>query len=549
MYTVADYLLDRLKELGIDDIFGVPGDYNLKFLDHITSRDDLKWIGNANELNAAYMADGYARTKGISAFVTTFGVGELSAVNGLAGSFAENVPVIEIIGSPTTAVQEDKKLVHHTLGDGDFLHFEKMHEEVTAAIAHLTAENATSEIDRVLRIAVTHKLPVYLNLPIDIAEVKTVKPTSSLLSEHTERTTKETELLLTIDKALETSVNPVIIAGHELLSYHLEPQLHEFIQKYNLPITALPFGKGVFNEEDRHYLGTYSGSPTAEPLKSRVDSADLVLILGAKLTDSATSGFSYGFTTKQIISVGSSEVSIYGEKQAGIQLDHFIPALTTLTYTGFSGEIIPAAKQSLELNSSNKILRQEHFWKMVETFLVKGDTLIGEQGTSFFGLTTVLLKEHMHFIGQPLWGSIGYTFPSALGSQLANKNSRHLLFIGDGSLQLTVQELGTALREQLTPIVFVINNNGYTVEREIHGATEPYNDIPMWDYQQLPFVFGGTPETVSTYKVTTTAELAEAVNIARNDPKRLQWIEVVMTQDDAPELLKKLAKIFAKQNT
>lgn len=155
----------------------------------------------------------------------------------------------------------------------------------------------------------------------------------------------------------------------------------------------------------------------------------------------------------------------------------------------------------------------------------------------------------MHFIGQPLWGSIGYTFPSALGSQIANKESRHLLFIGDGSLQLTVQELGTAIREKLTPIVFVINNNGYTVEREIHGATEQYNDIPMWDYQKLPFVFGGTDQTVATYKVSTEIELDDAMTRARTDVDRLQWIEVVMDQNDAPVLLKKLAKIFAKQNS
>ncbi|MGX7264069.1 alpha-keto acid decarboxylase family protein [Enterococcus crotali] len=548
MYTVADYLLDRLKELGIDEIFGVPGDYNLQFLDHITAREDLEWIGNANELNAAYMADGYARTKGISAFVTTFGVGELSAVNGLAGSFAENVPVVEIVGSPTTIVQESKKLVHHTLGDGNFLHFEKMHKEVTAAIAHLTAENALTEIDRVLTIALIEKRPVYINLPIDVAEVEATRPSSPLSQSLEKLTDIETAILEKVEKALSQAKNPVVIAGHEILSYHIEHYLDEFIQKFNLPITTLPLGKSAFNEEDPHYLGTYSGSTTEEPLKSRVDTADLVLLLGAKLTDSATAGFSYGFTDKQIISIGSTEVLFYGEKLETIQLDRFVSALATLSFSRYSGEILPVNRSSIQVIKDEK-LTQKQFWEMVETFLIPGDTVIGEQGTSFFGLTNVALKREMHFIGQPLWGSIGYTFPSALGSQLANKTSRHLLFIGDGSLQLTVQELGTALREELTPIVFVINNNGYTVEREIHGATEKYNDIPLWDYQKLPLVFGGTSQTVATYKVTTMIELDEVMKAARKDTKRLQWIEVVMEQEDAPELLKKLAKIFAKQNS
>lgn len=547
MYTVADYLLDRLKELGIDEIFGVPGDYNLQFLDHITAREDLEWIGNANELNAAYMADGYARTKGISAFVTTFGVGELSAVNGLAGSFAENVPVIEIVGSPTTAVQASKKLVHHTLGDGDFLRFEKMHEEVTAGIAHLTANNALTEIDRVLLIAITEKRPVYINLPIDIATITVSKPQSKLNSQAEQLTAVEAAILTKVEQALQQAQCPVVIAGHEILSYHIEQQLDAFIQKFNLPITTLPLGKSAFNEDDAHYLGTYTGSTTDEPLKSRVDTADLVLLLGVKLTDSATSGFSFGFTDQQVISIGSTEVLFYGEQQEKVQLDRFVSALATLSFSRFTGEIIPV-KRTENLVITDENLTQKQFWKMVEEFLISGDTIIGEQGTSFFGLTNVPLKKAVNFIGQPLWGSIGYTFPSALGSQLANKASRHLLFIGDGSLQLTVQELGTAIREKLAPIVFVINNNGYTVEREIHGATEQYNDIPMWDYQKLPFVFGGTEQTVATYKVFTELELDEVMKTARNDTERMQWIEVVMDQEDAPELLKKLGKIFAKQN-
>lgn len=180
MYTVGDYLLDRLHELGIEEIFGVPGDYNLQFLDQIISRKDMKWVGNANELNASYMADGYARTKKAAAFLTTFGVGELSAVNGLAGSYAENLPVVEIVGSPTSKVQNEGKFVHHTLADGDFKHFMKMHEPVTAARTLLTAENATVEIDRVLSALLKERKPVYINLPVDVAAAKAEKPSLPL---------------------------------------------------------------------------------------------------------------------------------------------------------------------------------------------------------------------------------------------------------------------------------------------------------------------------------------------------------------------------------
>lgn len=140
-YTVSTYLLDRLSELGIEHIFGVPGDYNLAFLDDVVAHEKLEWVGNCNELNAAYLADGYARIKGIAALITTFGVGELSAINGVAGSYAENVPVIKITGTPPTTVMENGALVHHTLGDGKFDHFSNMYREITVAQTNLTPEH------------------------------------------------------------------------------------------------------------------------------------------------------------------------------------------------------------------------------------------------------------------------------------------------------------------------------------------------------------------------------------------------------------------------
>ena len=99
--TVAEYLLTRLKEIGVDHLFGVPGDFVLGFLNQVL-KSEVEYVGTCNELNAAYAADGYARIRGIGAFASTFGVGELSAINGVAGAFAERVPVVAITGSPAT---------------------------------------------------------------------------------------------------------------------------------------------------------------------------------------------------------------------------------------------------------------------------------------------------------------------------------------------------------------------------------------------------------------------------------------------------------------
>ena len=167
---VGEYLMDCLSEAGVNKVFGVPGDFNLAFLDDIISHENLDWVGNTNELNASYAADGYARLNGIAAMVTTFGVGELSAVNGIAGSYAERVPVIQITGAPSTVVENAGKYVHHSLGERQFDNYRKMYEEITTAQGYITTENAQQEIPRLINAALSEKRPVHIHLPIDVAQ-------------------------------------------------------------------------------------------------------------------------------------------------------------------------------------------------------------------------------------------------------------------------------------------------------------------------------------------------------------------------------------------
>lgn len=109
--------------------------------------------------------------------MTTFGVGELSAVNGISGCFAERVPVLHIVGTPSIGLQKKKALLHHTLGDGRFDAYENIYKNITITQALLTKRNkktstseAGEEIDRVIRTALKNSRPTYLTLPTDMVE-------------------------------------------------------------------------------------------------------------------------------------------------------------------------------------------------------------------------------------------------------------------------------------------------------------------------------------------------------------------------------------------
>ena len=170
--NTAEYLVKKLEELGINDFFGLPGDYNFNILYAIENNPKTNWIGCTNELNAGYAADGYARERGFGALVTTYGVGELSAMNAIAGSFAENVPVIHIVGAPTTKSIESRKLIHHNFQNPQPFAYENAFKNVCQTTAFLNRDNAKIEIDRVLKIFVKERKPVYIAIPIDIAQME-----------------------------------------------------------------------------------------------------------------------------------------------------------------------------------------------------------------------------------------------------------------------------------------------------------------------------------------------------------------------------------------
>jgi pyruvate decarboxylase len=131
--TLGRHLARRLVEVGVTDVFSVPGDFNLTLLDHLLAEPGLNLVGCCNELNAGYAADGYARSRGVGACVVTFTVGGLSIINAIAGAYSENLPVICIAGGPNSNDYGTNRILHHTIGLPDFSQELRCFETVTCA--------------------------------------------------------------------------------------------------------------------------------------------------------------------------------------------------------------------------------------------------------------------------------------------------------------------------------------------------------------------------------------------------------------------------------
>ncbi|EJU8849087.1 indolepyruvate decarboxylase [Salmonella enterica] len=544
-YTVADYLLDRLAGCGIGHLFGVPGDYNLQFLDHVIDHPTLRWVGCANELNAAYAADGYARMSGAGALLTTFGVGELSAINGIAGSYAEYVPVLHIVGAPCSAAQQRGELMHHTLGDGDFRHFYRMSQAISAASAILDEQNACFEIDRVLGEMLAARRPGYIMLPADVAKKTAIPPTEALtLPAHETQSGVETAFRYHARQCLMNSRRIALLADFLAGRFGLRPLLQRWMAETPIAHATLLMGKGLFDEQHPNFVGTYSAGASSKEVRQAIEDADRVICVGTRFVDTLTAGF-----TQQLPAERTLEIQPYasriGETWFNLPMVQAVSTLRELCLEcAFAPPTPRSAGQPVRIDKGE--LTQENFWQTLQQYLKPGDILLVDQGTAAFGAAALSLPDGAEVVVQPLWGSVGYSLPAAFGAQTACPDRRVILIIGDGAAQLTIQEMGSMLRDGQTPLILLLNNDGYTVERAIHGAAQRYNDIASWNWTQIPQALNAAQQA-ECWRVTQAIQLAEVLErLVR--PQRLSFIEVMLPKADLPELLRTVTRALEARN-
>ncbi|KAH0497434.1 hypothetical protein TgHK011_004735 [Trichoderma gracile] len=577
---LAEYIFKRLIQLGVGTIHGVPGDYNLTALDYIKPLG-LRWAGNGNELNSGYAADGYGRIKGIAAVVTSFGVGELSAINAIGGAFAEKSPVVHLVGTAPLAAQKAKACVHHTLGNGDYRAFPEMNKYVTVAQASLTdAETAPALVDAALKACILNSQPVYIQLPTNLVQAQVRPPTVPLdLSHPGYDEGYENKVLDTLVEKMQSAKKPVILMDGLTARFHINEDINEFVRLAGFPTFSSPFGKGIVNENLPNYYGSYEGAVGDESTKQQIDDSDLILSFGPLHSDVNSMGFSSVPRPDVTITFESYSVK-FGPEAADPQgrvllIKSFMTKLikrlksTELPKTqpftrgpSFS----PTQLQSLKPAADGDAIKQDEFWLRMSEYLKPGDLLLTEAGTPFAGGNTFILPENTIMLNSCLWLSIGFTLPALQGAALAQREQRNegnkegartsgraILFIGDGSLQMSVQAISDIIRNRLDATIVVINNDGYTVERVLHGFEESYNEIQPWRNTLAPSFFGA-PENDPEYPVIT----AQARNWGelrsvwgRKDVqagKGLAVIEVFMHWADAPKLLVKLAAYVANRN-
>lgn len=551
-FTVGGYLAARLVQAGVRDFFSVPGDFNLVLLDEFLKRSELRMIGCCNELNAGYAADGYARsTGGLSVVVVTYMVGGLSVINAAAGAYSDDLPLLVVSGGPNTNDASANHLLHHTIGKHPFYQAAQCFEPVVAStfvIRH--SSDAPGMIDAAISVALAQRKPVYLEIACNLSKASVPAPAPLTLPP---------PVLPPDPQALEAAVSaaaerinsatkPVLVAGVKLRACRAVPAFLKLAEALGCAVAVMPDAKGLVPEDHPLFIGTYWGEVGSPNCAQIVESSDCQIFAGPLFNDYTTTGWTTLTPAGKLVHAGPDFLELKEGVFTAIPLAAFLQELAAgvkknetslVSYRRQHEPVAPPVAAAESAPLSLKELRRQ-----IQELVSPQTDIVIETGDSWFNGQKLRLPAGAGYFFQMQYGSIGWATGATLGVSLgAAPGRRTLALIGDGSFQLTAQEVSTMIRHNADPVIFLLNNRGYTIEVEIHDG--PYNNIKNWDYAGLMDVFNAGEGNGLGLRATTAGELSAAISKAVSH-KGPVLIECALDRDDCtPELLEWGSRVAA----
>jgi indolepyruvate decarboxylase len=539
--SIGQYLIDRLHAMGVDHVFGIPGDYILT-LYKMLEASPIELVGMTREDSAGFAADAYARLRGLGCVCVTYCVGGLSTCNSVAGAYAEKSPVVVLSGSPGLSERERNPLLHHKVKD--FSTQFEVFEKITVASAVLDNPlTAFGEIDRVLAAALRYKRPVYLEIPRDLVTAPPVVPHRVPAGLPPSDPDALREALDEASALLQSAERPMILADVEVHRFGLQDDLLALAEGAGLPIASTILGKSVIPEGHPLFVGVYEGAMGRAEVAEIVEQADCLLMLGCFLTDINLGIFTAQLDPAKCIDATSEDLRIRHHHYREVRLDDFLRGLAQRQLKLAPPRLLPGGPTSAAPWTAvpGAAMTSSRLFGRLDRMLGEDMVVIADIGDSLFGSADLHMTRRTEFISPAYYTSMGFAVPASVGAGKANPAHRALVIVGDGAFQMTGMELSTVARQGLNPIVVVLNNHGYTTERFILEGS--FNDIHDWAFHKIPEVLG----TGKGFEVRTEDELDLALEAAIANTSSFSLINVHLDPMDRSPALERLATRLANR--
>jgi len=552
--NLGTYLAARLVQLGVTDYFCVPGDFNLVLLDQLLLDKRLRMINCCNELNAAYAADGYGRARGIGVVVVTFTVGGLSAINAVAGAFSDDIPLVVISGGPNSNDFGSERVLHHTIGRTDFgQQLECFKQFCCFSTVIKSVENACSKIDEALAKGLLERKPVYIEICCNLPAIEHYScgpPRSNMnIVAQPSNSKNLADAVDALIHVLDSAVKPVVVAGRGVGKFKAQEAFMQFIRASGYAWACMPDAKGMLPESDERFIGTYWGSVSSPCTCEIVESADLYIFVGPRFNDYTTVGYSLLLSKPKMLEIRQRDIVLCGKDVFHCtHMSDVLAALATrvtknsASLENYQRTFIPSG-EPLNLNQPDSKLTCNVLFHHIQKMLTGNTAVVAETGDSWFNGQKLKLPDGCLYEFQMQFGSIGWSVGASLGMACALQGKKRVVsLIGDGSFQVTAQEVSTMIRFGMNNVVFLVNNYGYTIEMEIHDG--PYNNIQSWNYCGMVEALNNGQHSIYTKRVETEGDLIEAIRIAGTRPDTFCFIECITARDDcSKELLEWGARV------
>ncbi len=540
--TIGSAVIERLHQLGVRHIFGIPGDYVLSLYDLI-ARSPIRHIGTTREDCAGFAADAYARINGIGAVCVTYCVGGLNTVNAIACAYAERSPVVLLTGSPGLSERKKMPYMHHMVRE--FSTQRDVFERMTVAAVSLDDPvTAEREMDRAFAALLRYRRPIYIEIPRDLVHTPLAAPLRPLcLNDEPSDHAALDEALKEVETMLASAKRPAILAGAEIGRFGLQDHLTRLVERLNVPIASTLLGKSVIREDHPLYVGVYGGLIARNEIQQFVNESDCLLILGSILSDmEGLDARSPLLSEGRTVHATADRVSIKHHRYDTIRFQDFVQALSAHPFPSFPSRPLPppVPVEDRPVPAHDRITLYGLF-RHLNSVLDAKTLIVADVGESLFAAADLRVHRRFEFISPAYYTSMGFAVPAAVGASFADPSVRPIVLVGDGAFQMTGTELATAVRYGQTPIVIVLNNRGYSTEREILEG--PFNDIHDWRYERICEMIAGGAGTV----VRTQAEFEQALAAALADLKQLHVLNVLLDPADRSPGMLRLAHRLAKR--
>jgi indolepyruvate decarboxylase len=536
--SIGQYLIRRLCDYGVRDVFGIPGDYVLNFY-AMMEKSPLRLIGCTREDCAGFAADAYARVNGIGAVCVTYCVGGLSLCNSIAGAYAEKSPVVVISGAPGLGERVNNPLLHHKVKD--FQTQADVFRRLCGAEAQLNDPNAAfRRIDRVLEHVSRYKRPGYIELPRDLVDVVPESPYVPSLRPATSDPEVLAEAVAEAAGRIAAARCPVIIADVEIHRFGLQEKLLALAEEAGIPMVSTILGKSVVSERHPLFAGLYEGAMGREEVTQFVESSDCVILLGAFMTDINLGIYTAKLDPARCIDATSETLRISHHRYEGVLLADFLDGLIAAGLKS-PPRALPARPKAydevFQLQADATLTIRRMIMRLNQS-LDASIVVIADPGDALFASSDLVIHRQTEYLAPAYYTSMGFAVPAALGVMVARPDLRPIVLVGDGAFQMTGMELSSVVRYGFQPVVIVLDNCGYGTERCLLAGKHAFNDVQPWRYHKLPELLGGG----TGYEVRSEGEFDRSLRQALADRSGFSLIHVHLDPQDASPALERLAK-------